>query len=332
MFKYLGFILDTVQAQPETRDHFWLFFSIVLPAGISFYTFEIVSYSLDVADKKIEPERDLLRFTSFATFFPHLIAGPIMRYADLRQQLQALQTTQVLKPNIVSGLKLLSIGLVFKIFVADFSGTRVAKASDLPLDQLSGIDQFTQVAFWSSQIYYDFWAYSVMAIGLGRLFCIELPVNFREPYLSRDPREFWQRWHVTLSYWLRDYVYIRMGGRESYVRNILIVFALVGLWHGAGWNFVAWGLYHALLGHPVPRHCPGLGSTPAADRGRHDLHAGQLRLAAVLPEPGKICGVSWPSCDGGAVAHFALSCVRLALSGRDRSRHLWPSRARLALQ
>jgi alginate O-acetyltransferase complex protein AlgI len=247
MFKYLGFILDTVHAQPETRDHFWLFFSIVLPAGISFYTFEIVSYSLDVADKKIEPERDLLRFTSFASFFPHLIAGPIMRYADLRQQLQALQSTQVLKPNIVSGLKLLSIGLAFKIFVADFSGTRVAKASDLPLDQLSGIDQLTQVAFWSSQIYYDFWAYSVMAIGLGRLFCIELPVNFREPYLSRDPREFWQRWHVTLSYWLRDYVYIRMGGRESYVRNILIVFALVGLWHGAGWNFVAWGLYHALL-------------------------------------------------------------------------------------
>jgi len=247
MFKYLGFILDTVRAQPEIRDHFWFFFSIVLPAGISFYTFEIVSYSLDVADKKIEPERDLLRFTSFATFFPHLIAGPIMRYADLRQQLQALHSTPVLKPNIVSALKLLSIGLVFKIFVADFSGTRVAKASDLPLEQLSGIDQLTEIAFWSAQIYYDFWAYSVMAIGLGRLFCIELPVNFREPYQSRDPREFWQRWHVTLSYWLRDYVYIRMGGRESYVRNILIVFALVGLWHGAGWNFVAWGLYHAIL-------------------------------------------------------------------------------------
>jgi alginate O-acetyltransferase complex protein AlgI len=247
MFKYLGFIMDTVHAQPETRDHFWFFFSIVLPAGISFYTFELVSYSLDVSDKKIEPERDLLRFTSFASFFPHLIAGPIMRYADLRQQLQALQSTPILRPNIVSALKLLSIGLIFKIFVADFSGTRIAKASDLPLEQLSGIDQLTEIAFWSAQIYYDFWAYSVMAIGLGRLFCIELPVNFREPYRSRDPREFWQRWHVTLSYWLRDYVYIRMGGREAYVRNILIVFALVGLWHGAGWNFVAWGLYHAIL-------------------------------------------------------------------------------------
>jgi alginate O-acetyltransferase complex protein AlgI len=247
MFKYLGFIMDTVRAGPEVRDHFWFFFSILLPAGISFYTFEIVSYSLDVSDNKIEPDHDLLRFIGFATFFPHLIAGPIMRYADMRQQLQALQSTQVLKPNIVSALKLLSIGLFFKIFVADVSGMRVAKATDLQLEQLTAIDQLTQIAFWSAQIYYDFWAYSVMAIGLGRLLCVELPVNFREPYLSRDPREFWQRWHVTLSYWLRDYVYIRIGGSEAYVRNILIVFALVGLWHGAGWNFVAWGIYHAIL-------------------------------------------------------------------------------------
>jgi alginate O-acetyltransferase complex protein AlgI len=188
-----------------------------------------------------------LRFTSFATFFPHLIAGPIMRYADLRQQLQVLQSEQILKPNIVSGLKFLSIGLFFKIFVADVCETKVARAMQLPLDRLGAIDQLTQIQFWAAQIYYDFWAYSVMAIGLGRLFCIELPVNFREPYLSRNPREFWQRWHVTLSYWLRDYVYIRMGGHDSYVRNILIVFALVGLWHGAGWNFVAWGIYHAVL-------------------------------------------------------------------------------------
>ena len=113
------------------------------------------------------------------------------------------------------------------------------------------------------QIYYDFWAYSVMAIGLGRLFCIELPVNFREPYLSENPREFWRRWHVTLSYWLRDYVYIRMGGREDYVRNILIVFALVGLWHGAGWNFVVWGLYHGALVMLYHFTAPAMGSPSA---------------------------------------------------------------------
>ena len=247
MFKYTNFILDNVRAGPQVRDHLWFFLSILLPAGISFYTFEIVSYCLDVADGKIEADRSLLRFASFATFFPHLIAGPIMRYADLRQQLQALQSTQILKPNIAAGLKLLSIGLFFKIFVADICGMKVAKAIDLPLDQLTAVDQLSQIEFWAAQIYYDFWAYSIMAIGLGRLFCIELPINFREPYLSRNPREFWQRWHVTLSYWLRDYVYIRMGGRESYLRNILIVFALVGLWHGAGWNFVAWGIYHGVL-------------------------------------------------------------------------------------
>jgi alginate O-acetyltransferase complex protein AlgI len=247
MFKYLTFFMDTLNVGPEGRSHFWFFLSVLLPAGISFYTFEIISYSIDVADGKIEPDRNLLRFMSFATFFPHLIAGPIMRYADLRQQLSVLQSMPVLKPNIVSGLKLLSIGLFFKVFVADICGMKVAKATGVPLEQLTAIDQLTQIQFWSSQIYYDFWAYSVMAIGLGRLFCIELPINFREPYLSRNPREFWQRWHITLSYWLRDYVYLRMGGRDAYVRNILIVFALVGLWHGAGWNFVVWGLYHAVL-------------------------------------------------------------------------------------
>jgi alginate O-acetyltransferase complex protein AlgI len=247
LFKYLNFILDTVQAGPQLRDQFSFFSAILLPAGISFYTFEIISYSIDVADRKIEPDRSLLRFASFATFFPHLIAGPIMRYANLRDQLRALEKNPNLTPRFSSGVKLLAIGLFFKIFIADISGMAVKRAASVPLEHLAAIDQLTQIGFWSMQIYYDFWAYSVMAIGLGRLFCIELPVNFREPYRAENPREFWRRWHITLSYWLRDYVYIRMGGRENYVRNIVIVFALVGLWHGAGWNFVAWGVYHGLL-------------------------------------------------------------------------------------
>jgi alginate O-acetyltransferase complex protein AlgI len=247
LFKYLSFILDVAHAGPQTRDHFSIFVSILLPAGISFYTFELVSYSIDVADRKIVPERDLLRFTGFATFFPHLIAGPIMRYADLQPQLQALQQRQTLEPDLARGLKLLTVGLFFKIFIADVSGMGAAKMSSVQLDQLSAVDELAVVGFWSMQIYYDFWAYSLMAIGLGRLFCVELPVNFREPYLSENPRQFWRRWHITLSYWLRDYVYLKMGGHDVYVRNIVIVFALVGLWHGAGWNFVAWGIYHGLL-------------------------------------------------------------------------------------
>jgi alginate O-acetyltransferase complex protein AlgI len=247
MFKYLNFILGTVQAGEQTRNYFWVFFSILLPAGISFYTFEIVSYSIDVADKKIGPERSLIRFTAFATFFPHLIAGPIMRYHDLCGQLRALQETPVLSPRLMGGLKLLSIGLFGKIFASDVCAMFIVRADSVQLDQLTGPDILTKTAFWSMQIYYDFWAYSLMAIGLGRLFCIELPVNFRQPYLSANPREFWRRWHVTLSLWLRDYVYIKMGGRERYVRNILIVFAACGLWHGAGWNFVVWGIFHGVM-------------------------------------------------------------------------------------
>ena len=247
LFKYLNFILNTLHAPTQARDVFQLFLSITLPAGISFYTFEMVSYSADVANKKIQREGSLLRFASFATFFPHLIAGPIMRYADLRDQLQALQVTRILKPNIVSGLKFLSIGLFAKVFLADLSGIAVDHAREAPSETITALDQIAQIGFWSMQIYYDFWAYSIMAIGLGRLFCIELPVNFRQPYLSANPQEFWRRWHVTLSYWIRDYLYIPLGGNKSYARNILFVFAIVGLWHGAGWNFVAWGFYHGVL-------------------------------------------------------------------------------------
>lgn len=247
MFKYLGFALDTVHAGEPVRNALTLFLSITLPAGISFYTFEIVSYSIDVADKKIPPERSLLRFMSFATFFPHLIAGPIMRYEDLRGQLAMLEAQDKLKPDWVGGLKFLSIGLFAKVFFADLSGMHVDRVLAVPLAERSVVDQSAQVFFWSMQIYYDFWAYSIIAIGLGRMFCVELPVNFREPYLSANPREFWRRWHITLSYWLRDYLYIKMGGNRAYVRNIIIVFAVVGLWHGAGWSFVVWGLYHAAL-------------------------------------------------------------------------------------
>ncbi|MES1197185.1 MAG: MBOAT family O-acyltransferase [Pseudomonadota bacterium] len=247
MFKYLNFILDTAHAGAQTRDLFEAFLSITLPAGISFYTFELVSYSIDVADGRTPRETKLLRFAGFATFFPHLIAGPIMRYHDLRDQLAALGENAKLQPNIVGGLKFLAIGIFAKVFVADLSGIAVEQAQAVSLGERTALDQSVQIAFWSMQIYYDFWAYSIMAIGLGRLFCIELPVNFREPYMSENPREFWRRWHVTLSYWLRDYAYIKLGGNKAYVRNIIIVFAAVGLWHGAGWNFVAWGLYHAAL-------------------------------------------------------------------------------------
>ena len=187
MFKYLGFILDNGAGATRDQGPFLVFLSIMLPAGISFYTFEIVSYSIDVADRKIEPERDPLRFMGFATFFPHLIAGPIMRYCDLRDQLRALQETPMLEPNFaIRPQAVCPSASASRCSLPTSAGCSSRKATGLPADQLMAFDKLAKIAFWSMQIYYDFWAYSIMAIGLGRLFCIELPVNFREPYLSRE--------------------------------------------------------------------------------------------------------------------------------------------------
>ena len=272
MFKYLTFIMDSIHAGPQARDHFWFFFSILLPAGISFYTFEIVSYSLDVADGKIERDSDLLRFASFATFFPHLIAGPIMRYANLRQQLQMLQSTQILKPNLASGLKFLSIGLLFKVFVADVSGMKVANATGVPLEQLTAIDQFTQIQFWAAQIYYDFWAYSVMAIGLGRLFCIELPVNFREPYLSQEsPRILAAVARHPLVLAARLCVYPDGWSRRLCPKHPDCVRARRLMARG-GLEFCGLGYLSRGSGHRVSFHRVGMGPITTTDRHRLDLH------------------------------------------------------------
>ncbi|MDJ0951658.1 MAG: MBOAT family O-acyltransferase [Alphaproteobacteria bacterium] len=244
-FKYLDFVLNTVAAGPGARDFLIFFLSVVLPAGISFYTFQIVAYSIDVYDGTIEPERNFFKFYAFVSLFPQLIAGPIVRYRQIRDQLTMISTEQRLRPDLITGLKFICVGLFGKIFFADFLGTFLSNFN--VETNTSAADAAFNVLAYSFQIYYDFWAYSIIAIGLGKLLCIDLPINFREPYLSPNPREFWRRWHMTLSYWLRDYAYLRLGGNKVYVRNILIVFLLVGLWHGAGWNFVAWGGYHGIL-------------------------------------------------------------------------------------
>ena len=243
--KYLSFTLNSVGAGPEVRQFFFAILSISLPAGISFYTFELVSYAIDVRDGKIEADRKISRFALFISFFPHLIAGPILRYHELRDQITRISTADRINPDLVKGIKLLSIGLFAKIFFSDVP----LSFHDLfkPQTGTSSIDAIYSVLVYSFVLYYDFWSYSLIAIGLAAFFGIQLPRNFLEPYMSRSPREFWRRWHVTLSFWLRDYVYLKLGGNAAYVRNIAIVFIACGLWHGAGWNFVVWGAYHALL-------------------------------------------------------------------------------------
>lgn len=245
LFKYLDFTLSIIGASAEHRSVFGLFLAVSLPAGISFYTFQVISYLIDVRDGKVSRDANPIIFATFATYFPQLIAGPILRYAELRDQLVNISTATRLDPNFGLGLKYLSVGLIYKTFFADVLRHH-QEAHDLTLGGGS-LDALFAVFSYSFVIYFDFWAYSLMAIGLAELFCIELPRNFREPYQSTSPKEFWRRWHVTLSFWLRDYVYLRLGGNQHYVRNILIVFIAVGIWHGAGWNFIVWGLYHAGL-------------------------------------------------------------------------------------
>jgi alginate O-acetyltransferase complex protein AlgI len=225
---------------------------IVLPAGISFYTFESVSYMVDVHRGTIPPERNLLRYAFFISFFPHLIAGPIVRYGKLRPQLERFYRLDV--ELLRSGLLLFSIGLAKKVLLADQIAFRIDPLLVDP-SRLGLIDSWLAILGYGFQIYFDFSAYTDMALGLARMLGIELPWNFDRPYRAADPREFWRRWHVTLSSWLRDYLYIPLGGnRKGDLRrdaNILVTMGLGGLWHGASANFAVWGLWHGtlLVGH-----------------------------------------------------------------------------------
>lgn len=214
--KYLGFFLNVVQAGPEVRAFLAPLLRVELPPGVSFYTFHIVCYSVDVYDGKFQADRNLLGVSTYICFFPQLIAGPITRYPQIGSQLHGLREPGRGHGDYVAALKLISIGLFVKILAADMLGTFTAGRAA----QARGpVEALFEILAYSFQIYYDFWAYSLMAIGLAKLVGIELPKNFDQPYLARNPKEFWRRWHITLSFWLRDYLYLRLGGNRAYVRT-----------------------------------------------------------------------------------------------------------------
>jgi alginate O-acetyltransferase complex protein AlgI len=221
---------------------------IVLPIGISFYTFEGISYSADVYRGKLPAERDLLRYAFFISFFPHLIAGPIVRYGILQPQLLRRHPFDV--DRVRAGLLLFALGLAKKTLVADSFASWVNRYLDDP-SSLHAFEAWAAIVGFGFQIYFDFSAYSDMALGLARIFGIELPWNFNRPYRATSPIEFWRRWHVTLSTWLRDYLYIPLGGNRKGERrrdaNLMATMGLGGLWHGASLNFVVWGLYQGVL-------------------------------------------------------------------------------------
>lgn len=225
---------------------------VILPVGISFYTFQALSYSIDVYRRKIEPTKDIIAFFAFISFFPQLVAGPIERATNLLPQF--LKRREFDYATAVDGCRQILWGLFKKVVVADGCAAIVDNIYS-HYTTVNGATLFIVAILFSFQIYGDFSGYSDIAIGTAKLFGIRLMRNFNVPYFSRDIAEFWRRWHMSLTTWFRDYVYIPLGGsrvsKAKIIRNTFIIFLLSGFWHGANWTFIAWGAYHALLFLPL---------------------------------------------------------------------------------
>jgi len=253
-FKYFNFFVDSLSSLLAlfglTAD--WPTLHVILPVGISFYTFQALSYSIDVYARRIRPTRDAVAFFSFISFFPQLVAGPIERATSLLPQM--LRERRFDYCQAVDGLRQMLWGFFKKLVIAD-GCAEVVNQTWASIDSATGLMLLVVSLLFTFQIYTDFSGYSDIAIGCAKLFGFRLTTNFRVPYFSRNVREFWRRWHITLMNWFTQYVYFPLGGsrrgRGRTIVNTLIVFALSGLWHGADWTFVLWGLYHALLFIPL---------------------------------------------------------------------------------
>ena len=241
VFKYSGFFFASV-LRVATQP-----FQPELPIGISFYTFQAVSYLIDIYRRTTPAEQNLVCFGTYIIMFPQLIAGPIVRYQDIRKRLHRRRCTP---RAFLHGLSQFVFGLGLKVILANRIGNLWSSVCGIGFESVSTPLAWMGILACSLQIYFDFWGYSQMAIGLGRMIGFTLPVNFRHPYQARSMTDFWRRWHITLGAWFREYVYIPLGGsRKGTARtilNILIVFLISGLWHGASWTFVIWGLLHGL--------------------------------------------------------------------------------------
>lgn len=251
LFKYYDFfVTEFAQLFHISMDR--LLLKVILPVGISFYTFQALSYSIDVYRDKMEPTDDIIAFFAFISFFPQLVAGPIERATNLLPQF--LKKREFDYNTAVDGMRQILWGLFKKIVVADNCAVYVDQVFSTYMEQ-SGSTLLLAAIFFTFQIYGDFSGYSDIAIGTAKLFGIKLMRNFNVPYFSRDIAEFWRRWHISLTTWFRDYVYIPLGGsrvsKAKVIRNIFIIFLVSGLWHGANWTFLVWGAYHAILFLPL---------------------------------------------------------------------------------
>ncbi len=298
-FKYLGFLVGNavglaalvgINARPPDLG-------IVLPLGISFYTFQTVSYTIDVYRRVREPERDFVLYGCFVTFFPQLVAGPILRASEVIEQLHERPAFRWV--DVSEGAKRVLLGLFLKTVLADNVAGVVDDAFAQPVDVLTALDVWTMAFLFGFQIYFDFSAYSHIALGSARMLGIVFPENFNFPYAATSPRDFWRRWHISLSSWIRDYLYLplcgvsvantSMGGLDTSVgdrrRNLALVatWAIMGLWHGAAWTFVIWGLYHAVmvLGHRLLTSRPD-GAARSSGSALAALGSWALTLASMM--------------------------------------------------
>ena len=271
LFKYADFFITSLNAATGLSLPL---LKLALPVGISFYTFQCLSYTVDVYRGAVPPQKNPISFGAYVALFPQLIAGPIVRYADVARELEERTHSW---ENVGLGLRRFVIGLSKKVILAD----NLAMLAKLCRESAEPSVAFTWVyaIAFTLNIYFDFSGYSDMAIGLGQIFGFHFPENFNYPYLSKSVTEFWRRWHISLGSWFRDYVYIPLGGNRvgkgKWVRNILTVWMLTGLWHGAAWNFVLWGLLFAVL-LLAEKALPGLQRLPGV------LRHGYVLLAVIL--------------------------------------------------
>ncbi len=241
-FKYTNFFIDNINALAGTSIPNLL--NLTLPLGISFYTFQTLSYTLDVYMGKVEAEDNIINFGAFVVLFPQLIAGPIVKYTDINRE---LKERKIDLAQIQEGIKIFIFGLGKKVLIANNIGALWTQVESMDFGSISTPLAWMGVIAFSLQIYFDFSGYSLMAVGLGKMLGFNFPQNFNFPYISRSITEFWRRWHITLSSWFKEYVYIPLGGnRVSAPRryfNIFVVWLATGFWHGASWNFILWGLF-----------------------------------------------------------------------------------------
>ncbi len=257
-FKYANFLIETLNALTGLGLATISGIS-VLPLGISFYTFQTLSYTIDVYRGEVETEHNVIDFGAYVVMFPQLIAGPIVKYRDVSAQLHVYKN-RITLPQLEEGVMIFTFGLAKKVLLADTIASIwtdiIGVAGDSTITYI-GLSNASSALVWlgviaySLQLYFDFSGYSMMAIGMGKMLGFDFPQNFNYPYISASITEFWRRWHMTLSGWFREYVYIPLGGNrcglKRQILNLFIVWALTGIWHGANWNFICWGLYYFVL-------------------------------------------------------------------------------------